>query len=247
MRGEAFAALALAAPDHLKRGTFLVAARRPVEHRLRPRLGLRRGTARGTEMSRRGARHHAAPQNSAIRSGGHAECIPRVRRAQNIPISRHFSCRRRDSNPRHADYDSAALWLYSAVCAGWGTRKGTQPRRRVPNRYRRQALNLARQSVDPSRSCRSVQIVWSRGRYGRIRRSGCCHGCCHEPARQQSATLVARSPLVGLHAPNERRELLPDRWPTAAWLSRRCSPCSARRRPDRVRSVWSPSRGIAGR
>ena len=26
---------------------------------------------------------------------------------------------------RHADYDSAALWLYSAVCRGWGTRKGT--------------------------------------------------------------------------------------------------------------------------
>jgi hypothetical protein len=24
-------------------------------------------------------------------------------------------CRRRDSNPRHADYDSAAPWLYSAV------------------------------------------------------------------------------------------------------------------------------------
>jgi hypothetical protein len=33
--------------------------------------------------------------------------------------------RRRDSDPRHADYDSAALWLYSAVCEGWGTRKGT--------------------------------------------------------------------------------------------------------------------------
>ena len=38
-------------------------------------------------------------------------------------------CRRRDSNPRHADYDSAALWLYSAVCGGWGTQKGTEPRR----------------------------------------------------------------------------------------------------------------------
>jgi hypothetical protein len=33
----------------------------------------------------------------------------------------------RDSG--HADYDdSAALWLYSGVCAGWGTRRGTHAR-----------------------------------------------------------------------------------------------------------------------
>jgi len=44
------------------------------------------------------------------------------------PVCRHFLCRRRDSNPRHADYDSAALWLYSARIKGWGTQKGTQPR-----------------------------------------------------------------------------------------------------------------------
>jgi hypothetical protein len=56
-----------------------------------------------------------------------------------------------------------------------------------------QALNLAREIVDPSRSCRSVQIVWSCGRYGRIRRSGCCHGCCHEP---RPATSGAQCPLV---------------------------------------------------
>jgi hypothetical protein len=42
-----------------------------------------------------------------------------------------------------------------------------------------QALNLVTQSGDPSKSCSSVQIVWSRGRSGRIGRSGCCHGCCH--------------------------------------------------------------------
>ncbi len=29
--------------------------------------------------------------------------------ARTAPICRHFRCRRRDSNPRHADYDSAAL------------------------------------------------------------------------------------------------------------------------------------------
>src|SRR5215208_6434328 len=48
-----------------------------------------------------------------------------------------------------------------------------------------QALNLARESVDPSRSCRSVQMVRSRGRCGRIRRSGCCHGCCHATSTTQ--------------------------------------------------------------
>jgi hypothetical protein len=42
-----------------------------------------------------------------------------------------------------------------------------------------QALNLVTRVSYPSRSCRSVQIVRSRGRYGRIGRSGCCHGCCH--------------------------------------------------------------------
>jgi hypothetical protein len=39
----------------------------------------------------------------------HAECIPRVLPRQKALICRHFPCRRRDSNPRHADYDSAAL------------------------------------------------------------------------------------------------------------------------------------------
>jgi hypothetical protein len=51
----------------------------------------------------------------------------------------------------------------------------------IPDR----ALNLAREGVDPFRSCRSVQIVWSRERYGRIRRSGCCHG---SPVPQQRVT-----------------------------------------------------------
>jgi hypothetical protein len=27
--------------------------------------------------------------------------------------------------PRHADYDSGVFWLYTAVCGGWGTEKGT--------------------------------------------------------------------------------------------------------------------------
>jgi hypothetical protein len=39
-------------------------------------------------------------------------------------------------NPRHADYDSALLWLYSARNGGWGAQKGTQPRN-VARRTRR--------------------------------------------------------------------------------------------------------------
>jgi hypothetical protein len=42
-------------------------------------------------------------------------CPRRVEKRPNRPTCRHFPCRRRDSNPRHADYDSASLWLYSAV------------------------------------------------------------------------------------------------------------------------------------
>ena len=44
--------------------------------------------------------------------------IPRVplkEEARNSAICSYFACRRRDSNPRHADNDSAAPWLYSWV------------------------------------------------------------------------------------------------------------------------------------
>jgi len=47
------------------------------------------------------------------------------RRRQYLALAGLFRCRRRDSNPRHADHDSAALWLYSAKNGGWGTEKGT--------------------------------------------------------------------------------------------------------------------------
>jgi len=84
------------------------------------------GDSRGTEMSARRARH---PRCAAKRRHPErGELIPRVLRSQRAPICRHFSCRRRDSNPRHADYDSAALWLYTAVCGRWGTGKGTDSR-----------------------------------------------------------------------------------------------------------------------
>ena len=45
-----------------------------------------------------------------------------------------------------------------------------------------QALNLETRLSYPSVACQIVRIVPARGRYGRIGRSGCCHGCCHEPA-----------------------------------------------------------------
>ena len=47
--------------------------------------------------------------------------LARVARAGSAGTSQ---CRRRDSNPRHADYDSVALWLYRAKNGGWGTQKG---------------------------------------------------------------------------------------------------------------------------
>ena len=60
----------------------------------------------------------------------HAECIPRVPLARKVPICRHFSCRRRDSNTRHEGYSSGRTsWLPTApVRRGSGTRKGSRPR-----------------------------------------------------------------------------------------------------------------------
>jgi hypothetical protein len=45
-----------------------------------------------------------------------------------------------------------------------------------------QALNLVTRVSYPSGSRQIVRIVPERGRYGRIGRSRCCRGCCHEPA-----------------------------------------------------------------
>jgi hypothetical protein len=89
-----------------------------------PSRSRRRGTVRGTELSATPARDHVAAPNPGVPSGVHAECISWLQSPRKVPMCRHFSCRRRDSNPRHADYDSAALWLYSAACGGWGTQRG---------------------------------------------------------------------------------------------------------------------------
>jgi hypothetical protein len=42
-----------------------------------------------------------------------------------------------------------------------------------------QALNLVTRPSYPPVACQIVRIVPSRGRCGRIGRSGCCRGCCH--------------------------------------------------------------------
>jgi hypothetical protein len=75
-----------------------------------PRLGAG-GHARGHNCQ--GALHDIAPppQDAEIRSGRRAESFRVVHEQEKVPICRRFSCRRRDSNPRHADYDSEVLWL----------------------------------------------------------------------------------------------------------------------------------------
>jgi hypothetical protein len=58
-----------------------------------------------------------------------------------------------------------------------------------------QAINLARRVSYPSESRQIVRIVPPRGRYGHIGRSGCCHGCCHEPTLEHqrgSSRMIGR-------------------------------------------------------
>src|SRR3954447_3595649 len=73
------------------------------------------GDTQGTQLSARTAAPRGLEPNHAGLNTRHARCSPRVPRPRKVPIYRHFRCRRRDSNLRHADYDSAAPWLYSAV------------------------------------------------------------------------------------------------------------------------------------
>ena len=54
-----------------------------------------------------------------------------------------------------------------------------------------QALNLVTRMSYPSESRQIVRIVPERGRYGRLGRSGCCHGSCHGLAFTTSAATDA--------------------------------------------------------
>jgi hypothetical protein len=74
------------------------------------------------------AQDHELSRNSALRSGGHAERFCVSFTLQKVPICRHFRCPSRDSNPRHADYDSVTLWLCRAKNGGWGRKRGLKSR-----------------------------------------------------------------------------------------------------------------------
>src|SRR5262245_9143400 len=67
---------------------------------------------------------HAAAPDSPVRSGPPAESFRSVLCRQKVPICRHFSRRRRDSNPRHADYDSEPFSLWHAVRGAGGQKRG---------------------------------------------------------------------------------------------------------------------------
>jgi hypothetical protein len=75
------------------------------------------GTHRGTQMS-------GTEGFAGVRRGRTAQ----RKRARNPCTTQETSqqrgCRRRDSNPRHADYDSAALWLYRAKNRAGGHKSG---------------------------------------------------------------------------------------------------------------------------
>ena len=76
-------------------------------------LGVFHGHA-GTGQSRRTAANGVARQLHAV---AHADELQRacLRGGALGLLAAEPSCRRRDSNPRHADHDSAVLWRYSAV------------------------------------------------------------------------------------------------------------------------------------
>jgi hypothetical protein len=61
-----------------------------------------------------------------LASSGSADRRERLCKAKNRRCGRRRRCRRRDSNPRHADYDSRLIWLsHREFRAGW-TRRWTQ-------------------------------------------------------------------------------------------------------------------------
>lgn len=105
----------------LRRSLFVAATRRrssartdsqnatSARRRLVPRGPTTRDAAKahpgGTQLSGRHADPHGTAPISASPRVGHAESIARVPPLQKMPVCRHFACRRRDSNPRQADYD----------------------------------------------------------------------------------------------------------------------------------------------
>ena len=76
----------------------------------------------------RGGTHPSAPRGvrrGAVGVADRLTAVPRVLALQR-GFRRRPRCRRRDSNPRHADYDSQAVWLCRAAWRGPWTRNWTQ-------------------------------------------------------------------------------------------------------------------------
>ena len=72
-----------------------------------------------------------------------------------------------------------------------------------------QALNLVTLVSYPSAPRQIVRIVPAHGRYGRIGRSGCCHGCCHDRPRRlcggPAAPMPRRRPAMASSSAGARR------------------------------------------
>jgi hypothetical protein len=75
-----------------------------------------RGKTRGDTVVRAPPRRLTHRSQEASPGGPTRGRVFRVsRQREKVRLCSHFACRRRDSNPRHADYDSASLWLCSCV------------------------------------------------------------------------------------------------------------------------------------
>src|SRR5215217_2015322 len=74
--------------------------------------------------------------------------------------------------PTRADYDSAGLWLYSAVWRGWGSGKGTEPCRHCPSASREKAAGW---------TCVAAMVAASQASGARTRRPPAASRLSSEP------------------------------------------------------------------
>ena len=139
-------------------------------------------------VRRRGRLEYFEPRSSRPLIGGSA-AVPSLGSVE--PKRAPTRCRRRDSNPRHADYDAAGLRLWSCVCGRDGARMGQRNRLAVASgRLHRQSQCIVACLPPGRRACLRRRSLWdvlnttlggaapdSRGvqqprRAGSIRRSG---------------------------------------------------------------------------
>jgi hypothetical protein len=131
------------------------------------RLGLRQ--TRRRRADRRRLRRRSKPFQSEECLRFHAlSSMPGQRAFVSArPRPRHAAasrrCRRRDSNPRHADYDSGPIWLnHRGFRAGW-TRRWTQPR------VRPHAIPRVSHAPAPALPRPPRHVAGARLRAGRVR------------------------------------------------------------------------------